>query len=111
MNFHINFLKFHETVRVKLGYHKFCRRWVLKTLMGTHKIPEMSLGFVHLFWGGRGYNKDCNSFSVTWVSYINVEIKEQSKQWMLTNLLNKPKRFKQSLSARKLMAAVFWDRR
>jgi hypothetical protein len=42
---------------------------------------------------------------------VNVETKEQSKQWMCTHSPNKPKKFKQLLSARKLMEAVFWDRK
>jgi hypothetical protein len=40
---------------------------------------------------------------------VNAETKEQSKQWMHTNLPNRPKNFKQTLSARKLIATVFWD--
>jgi hypothetical protein len=43
-------------------------------------------------------------------SSVNVETKEQSKLWMHTHSPNKPKRFKQTLSARKLMTTVFWDR-
>jgi hypothetical protein len=46
----------------------------------------------------------------TWVSFVNVETKEQSKQWMHTHSPNKPKEFKQSFSARELMATLFWDR-
>jgi hypothetical protein len=42
---------------------------------------------------------------------VNVESKEQSKQWMQTHSPKKSKRFKQTLSARKLMAVVFWDRK
>jgi hypothetical protein len=42
---------------------------------------------------------------------VNAETKEQSKQWMHTHSPNKPKKFKQMLSARKLMAIVFWDRK
>jgi hypothetical protein len=34
-------------------------------------------------------------------------VKEQSKQWMHTHSPNKPKKFKQTLSNRKMMAAVF----
>jgi hypothetical protein len=34
---------------------------------------------------------------------VNVETKEQSKQWMHTHSPNKPIKFKQTLSARKLM--------
>jgi hypothetical protein len=42
----------------------------------------------------------------TWVSFVNVETKEKSKQWMLTHSPNKSKFFKRTLSARKLMATV-----
>jgi hypothetical protein len=42
---------------------------------------------------------------------VTVEIKGQSKQWMHTHSPNKPKKFKQMLSARELMATVFWDRK
>jgi hypothetical protein len=42
---------------------------------------------------------------------VNVETKEQSKERMHTHLPNKPKTFKQTLSTRKLMATVFWDRK
>jgi hypothetical protein len=47
----------------------------------------------------------------TWVSCVNVETKEQSKQWMHTHSPNKPEKFKQTSSARKLMATVFWDKK
>jgi hypothetical protein len=43
-------------------------------------------------------------------SFVNVETKEQSKRWMHTHSQNKPKKLKQ-MSATKLMAAVFWDRK
>jgi hypothetical protein len=45
----------------------------------------------------------------SWVSFVNVETKEQSKQWMHTYSPNKPKMSKQ-MSARKLMAAVCCNR-
>jgi hypothetical protein len=64
------------------------------------------------------YHKDGNEFlnhimqvtDETWVSFVNVETKEQSKQWMHTHSPNKLKKFKQT-SARKLLATVFWDRK
>jgi hypothetical protein len=46
----------------------------------------------------------------TWVSFVNVETKEQSKQWMHTHSPNKTKKFKQTLSAC-LKATVFWNRK
>jgi hypothetical protein len=54
------------------------------------------------------YHKDGDEFlnhivqvteDETCVSFVNVETKEQSKQWMDTHSPNKPKKFKQTLSA------------
>jgi hypothetical protein len=41
---------------------------------------------------------------------VNVEDKQQSKQWIHIHSPNKLKKFKQT-PARKLMASVFWDRK
>jgi len=46
-----------------------------------------------------------------WVKFVNVETKQQSRQWMHTHSPNKLGKFKQSLANRKLMATVFWDRK
>jgi hypothetical protein len=45
------------------------------------------------------------------VSFVNVETKQRSNQWIHTYSPNKLKMLKQTLSARKLIAAVFWDRK
>jgi DNA-binding transcriptional MocR family regulator len=54
------------------------------------------------------YHKDGNEFpnhivrltgDETWVSFVNVETKEQSKQWINTHSPNKQKKFKQTLTA------------
>jgi histone-lysine N-methyltransferase SETMAR len=42
---------------------------------------------------------------------VNVESEEQSKQYMCTHSPNKPTKFTYTLFARKLIAAVFWDRK
>jgi TRAP-type uncharacterized transport system substrate-binding protein len=42
---------------------------------------------------------------------VNTETKEQSRQWMHKHSPKKANKFKQTLSARKLLAAVFWDRK
>jgi hypothetical protein len=47
----------------------------------------------------------------TRVQFVNAEKKEQSKQWMHTHSSNKPKKFKQTLLNKKMMASVFWDRK
>jgi histone-lysine N-methyltransferase SETMAR len=82
--------------------------------MDAHKTQRMAsaLTFLEL------YHKDGEEFlnhiitgDETWVSFVNVETKEQSKQRMHKHSPNKPKKFKQTLSARKLMATVFWDRK
>jgi hypothetical protein len=66
------------------------------------------------------YNKDGDdllshivgvTYDVTLILFVNVETKEQSKQWMHTHSPKKPKMFKQTLSARKLTATIFWDRK
>jgi hypothetical protein len=53
------------------------------------------------------YHKDG---AETWVSFVNVETKEQSKQWMHTHSPSKSLN-KLCLPARKLMETVFWHRR
>jgi hypothetical protein len=45
-----------------------------------------------------------------WVSYVNVEMEEQSKQWMYTHSPNKKKNFKQTLFGSH-KATVLWDRK
>jgi hypothetical protein len=47
----------------------------------------------------------------TWVKFVNVETKEESRQWLHTHSPNKPRKFKQSLANRKLIATLFWDRK
>jgi hypothetical protein len=63
------------------------------------------------------YHKDGNEFlnhivrvtgHETRVSFVNVQTKEQSKHWIHTYSPNKSNVFKQVLSARKLMAIIFW---
>jgi hypothetical protein len=65
------------------------------------------------------YHKDGDDFpnhivrvtgDETWVSFVNVETKEQSKQRMHIHSSNKTKKIKQ-MSARKQIATVFWDRK
>ncbi|GFV70366.1 putative transposase [Trichonephila clavipes] len=46
----------------------------------------------------------------TWVHYTTPETKEQSKQWKHPSS-PRAKKFKQILSAGKIMASIFWDRK
>jgi hypothetical protein len=75
-------------------------------LIGAHKMQRMALNF--LGW----YLKDGSEFlshvvqvtgDETWLSFMNVETKEQSKQWMHTHSPDKQKEFKHSLRTRKLI--------
>jgi hypothetical protein len=38
----------YEIITVRLGYHKFCARWVLKMLTGAHKIKRLASAFTFL---------------------------------------------------------------
>jgi hypothetical protein len=69
----------YDIIIVRLGYHKFCARWVPKML----EMQRMSstLAFVER------YHKESYEFLIhivrddeTWVSFVNIETKEQSKQ-------------------------------
>jgi hypothetical protein len=82
-------------------------------LTGVHKMQRMALALTSI----DQYHKDDSEFfrqiiqvtgDETWVLFVNVETKEQSKHWMQTHSPNKPDTFKQTF-VRKLMAAVFWD--
>jgi hypothetical protein len=85
-------------------------------LTGAHKMQIMESALTYL----ERYHKDGDEFlshivrvtgDETRVSFVNVETKEQLKQWSHTHSPNKLKTFIQTLSARKLMATVFWDRK
>jgi hypothetical protein len=42
----------YEIIIVRLGYYKFCARWVLKMLMGAHKTQRMALASVEFMQKG-----------------------------------------------------------
>jgi hypothetical protein len=84
-------------------------------LTGAHKTERMaSFGFDFLERCHRDGDEFLNHIvrvigDETWVSFVNAETKKQSKQWMHMHTPNKPNKFKQTLSAKKLMTCVFWD--
>jgi hypothetical protein len=43
----------------------------------------------------------------TWVTFVNVETKKQSKQWMYAHSPNKPKT---NVACQKPLGTLFWDR-
>lgn len=102
-----------EIVTHKLGYHKFCARWVPKMLTDLHKGQRMGAALTFL----DAYHTHGDSLldrivtgDETWVKHVNCETKLQSMEWGHTSSPKKPKKFLQTLSARKIMATVFWDR-
>jgi hypothetical protein len=84
---HISRAILYEIITIRLGYHKFCPTWVPKMITGVHKKQRMDAALPFL----ERYHKDGDEFlnhivrvtgDETWVSFVNVEIKGQSKQWM-----------------------------
>jgi hypothetical protein len=62
------------------------------------------------------YHKYCNEFfnhivgvtgDESWISFVNVETKEQSKQWIHTHSSNKPKKCKQTSAYQKAHSNCF----
>ena len=103
----------HEIVTEKLGYHKFCARWVPKLLSEDHKKQRMAASLTFL----EAYEKDGDSIldrvvtgDETWVKHVTCETKKQSMEWGHTSSPKRPRKCLQTLSARKIMATVFWDR-
>jgi hypothetical protein len=89
----------YEIITVRLDYHKFCTRWVPKMLTDAHKSQRVALALTFLQWDHKAGDEFLSyiiwvAVDETWVSFVNVETKEQSKQWMHTHLPNKPKKFK-----------------
>jgi hypothetical protein len=96
----ISFTVLYKIITVRLRCNKFCTRWV-PNMLKTQRIAVV-LSFLER------YHIDEEEFlnhiiqvtgDETWVSFVNAETKEQSKQWMHTHSPNKPKKFKQTLFA------------
>jgi hypothetical protein len=93
----------YEIIIVRLGYRKFCERRVPKMLTDAHIMQRMASALTFL----EQYHKDGDEFlnyiiqvtgDETWVSSVNAETKEQSKQWMHTHSPDKPKKFKANVA-------------
>jgi len=68
----------YEIVIKKLGYHKFCARWVPKMLTGVYKTQRMGSALTFL----QRYHDEGDEFldkivtgDETWVRFVNVETK------------------------------------
>jgi len=110
------FLRFqgllYDIVSSHLSYRKVCARWVPKMLTEEHKkqrVASALTSLMRLHKEGDGTLSHIVTGDETWVSHIIPESKQQSLHWKLTGCL-KRKKFKQTISTRKIMCTVFWDR-
>ncbi|UYV68539.1 hypothetical protein LAZ67_6000079 [Cordylochernes scorpioides] len=101
-----------KILREHLGYSKVCAIWVPKMLTEDHKRQRVDAAQKFLDChktDGEEFLDSIVTGDVTWVHCTTPETKEQSKQWKHASS-PKPLTFKQTLSAGKLIATVFWDR-
>lgn len=105
-----------ETIRHilvnNLQYHKVSARWVPKQLTEDHmkRRVECATKVVARFEEeGDDFLEGFVTGDETWAHHYTPETKESSKQWRHSDS-PKPKKFKATLSAGKVMATVFWDR-
>jgi hypothetical protein len=85
---------FSMRLSLRLGNYKFFARWVPKMIIDVHKTQKIALTLTF----SEQYYKDGNEFlshiirvtgDETQVSFVYVETKKQSKQWMHTHSPNK----------------------
>ncbi|GFT37733.1 histone-lysine N-methyltransferase SETMAR [Trichonephila clavipes] len=102
----------HKVVSEKLKFRKLCARCVPRLLTEEHKLKRMACALDFL----DRYHKEGDQFlerivtgDETWVSHITPESKRQSMEWRHTNSPVRVKA-KRTISTRKVMATVFWDR-
>lgn len=103
----------YEIVSERLKYRKLCSRWVPKMLTDEHKTKRLGSALLILeryHEEGDGFLSQIVTGDETWVSYVTPESKQQSMEWRHSHSPTKVK-FKQTISARKIMCTVFWDRK
>jgi hypothetical protein len=77
----------YEIITVRVGYHKFCAKWLPNMLTGVHKTQRIALALTVFHKDGEEYLSHIVRVTddKTCVSFVNVETKQQSKQWMHTH--------------------------
>ena len=103
----------HEVVTEKLGYRKLCARWVPKILKDDHKTKRMGSALKFLTRYAQEGDEFMDSIvtgDVTCGFHHTPESKQQSLQWRHTHS-PRTKKFKTSISVKKIIASVFWDRK
>lgn len=96
-----------------LGYAKVCARWVPKMLTEDHKKSrvESSREFLDRFANeGDAFLDSIVTGDETWVYHLTPESKRQSMTWRHSSS-PRVRKFRQTISNRKIMATVFWDRK
>ncbi|XP_067123351.1 histone-lysine N-methyltransferase SETMAR-like [Centruroides vittatus] len=100
-------------VSEKLNYQKLCSRWVPRLLSDDHKTKSLGSALSFL----TRYDQEGDELldhivtgDETYVSHMTPESKQQSMEWRHTSSPTKVKA-KQTISVRKIMATVFWDRK
>ncbi|GFY10141.1 histone-lysine N-methyltransferase SETMAR [Trichonephila clavipes] len=101
----------HKVVSEKLKFRKLCARWVPRLLTEEHKLKRIAcaLDFLDRYHEGDQFLERIVTGDETWVSHITPESKRQSMEWRHTNSPVRVKA-KRTISTRKVMANVFWDR-
>lgn len=103
----------HHILHEYLDMRKLSARWVPRLLTLDHKRNRMTTSKECLAMFNRNPDEFLRRFVTvdeTWIHHNTPETKEQSKQWVARGERG-PKKAKQSLSANKVMATVFWDAR
>ena len=96
-----------------LHYRKVYARWVPKMITEVHKRQHVETAHRFLEHYAEQGEKFLDSIVIgdkAWVHFMTPETKEKFCQWQHSNL-PKPRKFKQTLSAGKMMASVFGDRK
>ncbi|KAJ4449970.1 hypothetical protein ANN_01377 [Periplaneta americana] len=103
----------HEIVTKHLLFKKVCARWMPKNLTPEHKMERLGAALTFL----QRYHDDGDELldrivmgDETWISHFTQETKQQSMHWQHSGSPVRTK-FKQTLSVRKVMCTVFWDRK
>ena len=103
----------HEAATEKLGYRKLWARWVPKMLTDDQETKRMGSAVKFL----TRYAQEGDEFLDSTVTgdetlgfHHTPESKQQSLQWRHTHS-PRTKKFKTSISVKKIMVSVFWDRK
>jgi len=103
----------HEPVPEELGYRKLCACWVPKMLTDDHKTKRMGSTLKFLTRYAQEEDEFLNCVVTgdeTWVFHYTPESKQQSLQWHHTHSPRR-KKFKTSISVKKIMVSVLRDRK